>query len=375
MGGRPVLCFVVGAISLMGSNVASAGDGPPDVVQDAGSAVQQSQTEAASKPDEGGREQGWVPGLAIGASFNLLDSRAVVGQQDGTTVTLGGAVDGSLELNAGIHEWRNTLSASAATARTPLTEEFVKTGDGLSVETIYLVHVIEVFGPFARLAMDTQMFAASDVRATAVDYVVSNLDGTTSEFTGRRLALTEPFQPLTLKESLGVFVQPVRRLELELEARGGLGAQETFAEGGLAITDDEATAALEVSEVDDNFQVGAELVINAWGFVDEAKRISYSAGFGVLFPFVTSALPDGDERNLGQLTSVEAKLGLNVKLFDWASLGYRLEAARMPLLVDDWQVSNNLLLTLSAAFGSKAPAPPKPSSPPSSAEAEGGGAP
>ena len=370
-----MLCFVVGAISLMGSNVASAGDGPPDVVQDAGSAVQQSQTEAASKPDEGGREQGWVPGLAIGASFNLLDSRAVVGQQDGTTVTLGGAVDGSLELNAGIHEWRNTLSASAATARTPLTEEFVKTGDGLSVETIYLVHVIEVFGPFARLAMDTQMFAASDVRATAVDYVVSNLDGTTSEFTGRRLALTEPFQPLTLKESLGVFVQPVRRLELELEARGGLGAQETFAEGGLAITDDEATAALEVSEVDDNFQVGAELVINAWGFVDEAKRISYSAGFGVLFPFVTSALPDGDERNLGQLTSVEAKLGLNVKLFDWASLGYRLEAARMPLLVDDWQVSNNLLLTLSAAFGSKAPAPPKPSSPPSSAEAEGGGAP
>jgi hypothetical protein len=365
MRARPfdsTMSAIVAALLLTG-RAALAQEPIPKVADDAGGPAQEAKTEAAAKVEEGKRKEGWDPGIAIGASFNLVDTRSVVGQVDGTTVTVGGALDAALEFNSGMHEWRNSLLATAGTTRTPSIDEFVKTNDGLAFESIYLLHVLEIFGPFARFGLNAQMFPSTDVQPAAVDYVVANLDGTTSNFTGRRLALTDPFEPLMLKESLGVFVQPVRGLRLELEGRAGLAAQETFAAGALAITDDDATAPVEVSELDDNFAVGAEGVVNAWGFFDEGKRASYTVGLGVLVPFVTSELPPGDDRNLGELTAVEGLLGLNAKLFDWASLGYRLVVLRQPLLLDEWQVSNTLLLTISAAFGSKAPEP-EPECPP-----------
>lgn len=327
------------------------------VVADAGQQAKEAKTEATQQPEASPRAPGWAPGVAIGASFNLSDARAVVGQQDGTSVTFGGALDAVLDYNTGAHEWRNSLLLAAGTTRTPSLDEFVKTADTLAFETIYLFHAYEVFGPFARFGLNTTMFSSTDSRATAADYVVSNLDGTISEFTGRRLALTDPFQPLTLKESLGVFWQPVRKTRISFEGRAGLGAQETLAEGGLAISDDDATDFVEVKELDDSFLVGGEVVLNAWGFFDKGKRASYNLGVGVLVPFAASALPEGDDRGLADLTAVTATAGLNAKLLDWASLGYRFDLVRNPILIDEVQYSNRLLLTIGAAFGSKAPEP------------------
>jgi hypothetical protein len=333
---------------------------PPTVSADAGGAAMKGKSEATAKPDDVKRVDGWSPGLALGVTFNLVDSRSVVGQQEGTTFILGAAIDASLDFNQDIHEWRNSLKASAGTTRTPTIDEFLKSDDGLAFETIYLLHLLEEFGPFARFALDTQMFPGMDVRAASVDYAVANLDGTTTALRGRRLELTDPFAPLNLRESLGVFYQPFREEQINLEARAGLGALETIAAGNLAVDDDAETAAVEVKELDDSFMVGGEAVVNVWGFFDETKYVSYTAGLGVLIPFVTSELPPGDDRSLIELTNVEGNAGLNVKLFDWASLGYRLVVSRQPLLVDQWQVQNNLLLTIGGAWGSKAPAPPEP---------------
>ncbi|MFO0554390.1 MAG: hypothetical protein U0271_38770 [Polyangiaceae bacterium] len=345
--------------------VAAAQTPPPKVADDAGGANTKGKTEAVQKPDSASkRPEGWTPGIALGGTLNIVDTRSVVGQTDGTTVTMGAGVDASLEFNTGIHEWRNALRAGAGTTYSPALAEFVKSSDGLSIESIYLIHPVEWLGPYFRVAANTQMFPGLDVRATPADYVVANLDGTTTQYHGRRLYLTDPFQPFTFKESAGVFVQPIVDPHFTFEGRAGLGAQETLAKGNLAIQDDAATATIEVKELDDFYQVGGELVANAWGFFDNEKRVSYSVGVGVLFPFLTSDLPPGDNRSLIELTTVEGNVGLNAKLFDWASIGYKLTVARQPLLVDEWQVTNSLLLTLGAAFGSKAPVPPPPAPPP-----------
>jgi hypothetical protein len=359
----PLSATICGLLLVSSSAFAQDAQAPPTVQDDAGGPVQENKTEAADDLEESSRVDGWSPGLALGVGFNLVDTRSVVGQQDGTTLTLSGGLDTALEFNAGIHEWRNSLIASAGVARTPSVDEFIKTNDGLAFESIYLLHAMEMFGPFARFGLNTQMFSATDVRPAAVDYSLARLDGTTQELTGRRLALTDPFQPLTLKESLGVFVQPLREDYMELEARAGLGAQETFAKGGFGVTDDDATETIEVTELDDTFVVGSEAVVNAWGFFDPGKRISYTVGLGVLFPFVTSELAADDDRSLIELTTIETRAGLNVKLFDWASVTYKLAAVKQPLLIDDWQISNSLLLTIGAAFGSKAPVPEEPPPP------------
>lgn len=309
--------------------------------------------------ETGKRTPGWTPGIAIGATLNLNDSRQVVGQQDGTAFTLGAALDAALELNQGKHEWRNMLRAGAGATRAPSLGEFVKTADGLKFESIYLLHALEIFGPFARVGLDTNMFPSLDIRPTAVNYAVANRDGSTTTYTGRRLALTDAFKPLTLKESLGAFVQPLNEDRIKLEARAGVGAQETFAEGQLAILDDAKTAdVVEAKALNDFYEIGAELVANAWGMIDEGKRVSYTVGVGVLLPFAYTALPKSDTRGAVDLMNVDINAGLHVKVFDWASIDYRLGVVRQPLLVDAWQVTNTLLVTVGAAWGSKAPVPP-----------------
>lgn len=287
------------------------------------------------KPDETtARPEGFRPGLAVGAQFQLTDMRSVVGQPDGTTITIAAAIDGSLEYNKGKHEWRTVLSLGAGVSRTPAIEEFIKTRDALTGESIYLFHALPWLGPFARFALNTQMFRGNDVRAVPTTYSISRQDGTKDELFGGHLELTEPFSPMTLKQSLGAFVQPVSKDRIRAEIRAGMGAQEVFAKNQLAVTDDAATAITEVSELKNSYQVGAELVANAWGTLDEGKRVSYTMGLGVLFPFAYSELPADDTRSNLELTTIEFSAGVNVKLFEWASLDYKLAVLRQPLLVD-----------------------------------------
>ncbi|MBW2523389.1 MAG: hypothetical protein JRI23_04415 [Deltaproteobacteria bacterium] len=124
------------------ATTAHAQEAPPAVAADAGQVTVEGDTEATTEPEEGARKPGWSPGLAIGAGFNLIDNRAVVGQQEGTTLTLSGGLDAALEFNQDMHEWRNALLASAGVARTPSIDEYLKTDDGLAFETAYLLHLI-----------------------------------------------------------------------------------------------------------------------------------------------------------------------------------------------------------------------------------------
>jgi hypothetical protein len=310
--------------------------------------------------DTGKRPPGWTPGIAIGGTFNLLDSRNVVGQQNGTTLALGAAVDSELQYNKGMHEWRGTLKAALGATRTPAIEEFVKSSDMLAFDTIYLVHIIEEVGPFARAGLRTSMLPSLDIRATPADYVVTNDDGTVSNFTGRRLALTNAFEPTTFKETIGAFAQPVNNDRIKVETRLGIGGEEAIADGQLAIQDDEDTEVIEVTTLRNSYEIGGEANANAWGTIDKDKRVSYAVGIDVLIPFVHSDLPMGDDRSLIDLTSVEFDGALSVRVFDWASIDYHIAVLRQPMLVEDVQVTNSLLVTLGAAWGSKAPVPPPP---------------
>ncbi|WP_434045573.1 MULTISPECIES: hypothetical protein [Sorangium] len=304
-----------------------------------------------------GRVEGWSPGLLLGGTFNLANNRSVVGQADGTGVSAGFMLEGSLDFNQAAHELRMTLGAGAGVTRTPALDTWVKTRDALAFEAIYLYHVVPWFGPFGRFALDTQMFPGSDPRSAPTTYAITRADGTTEAITGTRLHLSDPFQPVTLKQSLGVFVQPVNRESILVEARAGAGAQEVITSGVLALGDDDGTPDVEVSELSSYNQLGAEAVIEASGALRE-KQITYRAGIAALLPIVYSDLDAGDERGALDLMNVDIVGALSFKLVEWASLDYQLHVVRQPQLIDAWQVQNNLLLTLSYAVGSKVPGLP-----------------
>lgn len=49
----------------------------------------------------------------------------------------------------------------------------------------------------------------------------------------------------------------------------------------------------------------------------------------------------------GRATSLDIEAKLAIKLFSWMSLDYGLRVVREPLIIDEYQIQNNLLLNFS----------------------------
>jgi hypothetical protein len=301
------------------------------------------------------RRPGWDWKATSGATLSVSDNRSVAGQTDGTSFAFGFKFDSMLALNHGASEWRNTLAAAANVTETPVVPRLIKGGDALNLETIYLYHLVESFGLFARAKLSTTMFRGVDVRAVPITYAITRTDGAVVTIPNATfLPLSDAFKPMTLTQSLGVFVQPYRRPYFNLEVRVGPGAQEILAHDQLSVTDDATTlTTVEVTELDDSQQLGPEVDLAIWGEFRQ-KRLTYRFEAGSMMPLVHSALPAGDDRDAPELTNFNFLAQLSVHLVEWASLDYELRMVREPQLLDAWQVQNNLLVT----FGITVAAPP-----------------
>ena len=304
--------------------------------------------DAEVKQADDTRKEGWDFTATVGSSVSFNDNRKVVGQPDGSSWLIGLNFASGADMLFGKHEWRNSLALKESFARTPLIDELVKSSDELKMESLYIYRFLPPWlGAFGRLALETAMLEGEDVRAGETFYKVSRLDGTVDEHKGERLLLTDAFQPLKLKESLGLVYTPIAKEAVSFESRLGFGARHVFADDQFAISDDDATAdVIEVSELKTYNQAGAEAVVTAWGKL-ASKRVTYKVGAEVMIPFLHGDLAAGDDRGTMDLTNVELLARLSFKLVEWASLDYEFKALREPQLVDEWQIQNNLLLTFS----------------------------
>ena len=55
-------------------------------------------------------DPGWVGTIRVGANLNFTHNMDVVGQENGSALTLGGNFDGTLSYSRHGHDWRNSLS-------------------------------------------------------------------------------------------------------------------------------------------------------------------------------------------------------------------------------------------------------------------------
>lgn len=327
------------------------------------------------------RTQGWIWKLSTGATASFGDNRNVVGQTSGTSINFGAKLDGGADYNHDKHEFRNLLSLAGGLARTPVIPEFVKSADTLSLDSIYLYHFVEWFGLFGRFSLQTSMFRSADVRPPGISFQITHADGTVETVGGRtdadnRLALSSPFQPLLLKQSIGPFARPVTKEPFNLELRLGAGARETIAKNQLAVNDDPKTATVvEVKELSNVNQVGAEFAAGIWGDL-ATKRVSYRVGAEVMVPLAHNPLTPAEieaitpgsttQPSALKLTNVDLGAKLTFKLVEWASLDYEFKAVRQPQLLNAFQIQNNMLLTFGLALTNKAK-PPAPACPPAPA--------
>ncbi len=305
--------------------------------------------EEIEKKTEATIKEGWDGALRIGSGISLSSNQNVVGQTDGTLFTLGLSLDGALDYRRTNSEWRNSLAISEMVSRTPDIGQFSKTADAFDIESIYLYHLTSVpwLGPFGRFTLKTSLFEGRDVRGKTNEYVAAMRDGTTTYYEGDSKRLTRPFQPFKLKESLGMFAKPLDKKTHKLEFRLGLGSQQVIADGQFALDDDKDTPQIEIKELTNYSLLGSEAAVVLSGLLSEEK-VSYKLMAEFLTPFVNSE--SDDERNAAELTSIEFGAKLSFKLVSWASLEYEFKAVKEPLLLDKFQVQNNLLLSFNYAF-------------------------
>lgn len=290
-------------------------------------------------------KQGWDATLAVGASASFSSNQSVIGQPDGSSWTLGFNVTGGLKYINGSHESHTTLNISETFIRTPIIAEFVRSTDLVELESIYYYHIPSItwVGPFARLKLQTSIFKGEDVQPAPIDYVLTSPEGEVTTVTADRLSLTDPFFPFTLKESIGLFARPIGRKWLSAEVRAGLGAREVFADNQFALKDNKDTPQIEIAELRDFVQLGAELVLQASGQLF-SERVIYTAGAEFLTPFYNST--DESEKSFTELTNTELFIKASFRLVSWASLDYEFRAVKQPALLDKYQVQNLFLLTV-----------------------------
>ena len=302
------------------------------------------------QPAEQVTDEGLKWKLAPSLSFSFNDNRSVVGQPDGWAMTLDAHLPVDLGYRTGPHEIRGTFDAQAAFARSAALSEFTKSKDHFGVSGDYLFHALEWFGPYVHFALDTAMFEGYDTRANDTTWHIAYRDGTTQDYGGRHLLVTDPFQPLTIRESAGAFAEAYKSDPFTLEVRVGFGGIHTMAAGQLVVNDDAGTPEVEVKELYSFDQAAVELGVAMTGAFVE-KKVTYDVGAVVAVPVVNR--PENPDFTLGELTNVDLHAILSFKLLSWLSLDYTFKAIRQPQLVDAFQIQNNLLLTLSYTWSNE----------------------
>lgn len=332
LGRYPAIFVVICLYSLFTASTALAQDDELEYVDDADNAL-------ASDREY---DDGFHGNLGVEASLNMVSNDNVVGQNDGTSILLGGGLDGGLVYVNGDHVLRNTLAYNTSWARTPSLETLIKNDDLVDLESLYNYYFWDWLGPFARVNLQTSAFRTLAITADDRTYEITRPDGTVDTETRSRLPLAENFRPLGLFESIGVALEPLSSERLRTSFRLGFGARQTFANGVLAIREDPgAPEAIDVLELQNSFQAGAEGFAGIEGRFED-QRIDYRFGATALVPFINN---DDTDRSALELSRLGLTGNVRVGLFDWMGLTYNLRVLRDPQLIEATQIQNSLLLT------------------------------
>lgn len=311
------------------------------------------------------RDDGWYPKLHIGGSAQMSYNKDVDGVTDGIAFTFGllvnGAIDGVFNFgNRGTLEWQNRLNIEDQMTKTPTIDSFVKSKDKLDFETMLLYRIpsVEWLGPFARFQLTTSIFPGSyisdkdiTVRYYEEDTKIDGKDDTklmkTTALKSQESArMASAGIPLTLKESVGLFMDPYQSVPLNISFKVGLAGQELYADGEsfTSFDDTDDDAYYDVRFLGDGWtnSVGIEGSLDFKGVLVDC--FNWELYGRIYYPFEGSFdkdIYDGVDR-----IHAEIQAKISVKIASWASFDYSLEVKRDPFVTLDWQITNNLLFTV-----------------------------
>jgi len=297
------------------------------------------------------KKDGWHPKVDAGFNFAFSQSQGVVGVPDGMSMALGLVLNAGLEYRYRAHAWITTLAMVHTQSKTPGIDLFVKSADKLELASYYQYRFprLKMLGVISGVKLTTPLLPGSLIvtEDTAIDRTPDDpTDFYDLAEAQKAFGLTDAFAPLLFKQFVGGLLKPFERKWMNIDIRLGLGGVEVWTQKGYVLDDNEDTEGiLELKQLRDYQQAGVELQVSVTGVAFD-KILTYGVHAEVMYPFVTSI----DTGDLGgaDLFNTEFKVVLGIKLWKWVSLNYALAVLRVPLIQEDWQVTNTLLLTVKA---------------------------
>ncbi|MCP4199101.1 MAG: hypothetical protein GY762_18305, partial [Proteobacteria bacterium] len=286
------------------------------------------------------------------------------------------------------HEWDTSIFWQLGFSKTPAIDLLLKSVDTIDFRTAYLYHIPKVpwLGPFVSFRLTAPMLPAAEAFGDETNVIRLNVGDEVNDIfdeeTGVRInpddgkvdpgvpkdtkiETTSAFSPLVLRESVGMFAIPLDKPWMKIDIRLGWGAWEVFVRDGDYLVDDTVTIEntvedtttdyLVLRQMQDSIQTGPEFGVIFKGIVEEIFTYRASALF--MQPVATSNVEtdlDGWE-----LLNMEFEVILGVKLWKYLSIDYIFRAYQQPLVVEDWQLQNNLLLSVGFDIIGPKPAPAK----------------
>jgi len=317
---------------------------PPTPPKSAQAAVR----ESASKKTSPKPKNGWYPKLTAGVATALTHNYQIPGVENGLTFNLSALVTGQLTFVHNQLRWITTLNLVNAHAKTPVVKPILKTADLLELDSrvvLRLTGKMDKVFLYGGLALWAPMFPGDLVPTADKDLLLTRTDG--SEITAlargdHRFRLTPAFAPLFFKQLVGsgarAYVSALATLELYI----GITTQEIWASGWTP-ADVHTTPELELVALRNYQQLGVATGFTLRGQVH--KRLTYALLADFTYPLYTSV-----ETGLKgfDLMDIDVSFKLSLKVAGWVSVDYLISAKRLPLIVDQWQIVNNLVVAITA---------------------------
>ncbi|SMF01094.1 hypothetical protein [Pseudobacteriovorax antillogorgiicola] len=296
--------------------------------------------------------QGWDDYLTLGLSGTINESKNVVGKDDGQSTTLGLKVKGGIDYGSGLSQWLNSIDILISYSRSPVIPEYIKAEDSFELDSIYKRYLESVswLGLFVQGNISTALFDGYDTRAEMVTYRKIGLDDEVEVIEAKRLKLTDSYNPLKIRESLGVIASPYSYKIFNWDIKAGVGFRQVMADGQFVISDDDSTTEIEVQEIQSFDKYGYEFGTEVKGHTSDEK-FSYQLKANVLFPVYESI--DTEDRSTFDKRVIDISLKSSFHLVEWASLDYLLTVSRDPDINDKAQESQTLLFSLNKVIAKR----------------------
>jgi hypothetical protein len=302
--------------------------------------------------DKKKKEGFWIEkALTLGASGSGLYNQKFVGQVDGFALQAGAILNGMFALGYAGNEWHNTLTVDESVLATPTADLFsprvTKSADNLQLLSSYNYRWsrFPYVGPYAQLRGQTQIFQ-SYVQPAADGVVVRRTfrDGRVQDESvsvGQAAFLTDFFEPLTITESVGAFIEPPTLPPwLVYGFKVGAAGQHVIVRDGFVVADDAATSEIELMQLSLSNSFGSEAEANVSGQITELFLWSVLAR--VYYPIL---ILEETELDLVERTHLDLQTTLSLRLTKWLSADWVTKVRRQPFVLNDWQIQSQVLLT------------------------------